>query len=93
MRNHGTRIIIYNLWEDDQGQLELDFDADHHVCVWCPALFVHFFFLSLLIVLFEHNSLSKILNIFVLCDLAGHSNQRCQPRWEKYTDGKRVSQL
>ncbi|KAG5523125.1 hypothetical protein RHGRI_035065 [Rhododendron griersonianum] len=28
MKNHGTRIIIYNLWEDDQGQLELDFDAD-----------------------------------------------------------------
>ncbi|KAK7848806.1 protein microrchidia 7 [Quercus suber] len=30
MRAHGTRIIIYNLWEDDQGQLELDFDADPH---------------------------------------------------------------
>ncbi|KAB1217500.1 MORC family CW-type zinc finger protein 3 [Morella rubra] len=30
MRNHGTRIIIYNLWEDDQGLLELDFDADPH---------------------------------------------------------------
>ncbi|KAI4336352.1 hypothetical protein L6164_014889 [Bauhinia variegata] len=30
MKNHGTRIIIYNLWEDDQGQLELDFDADPH---------------------------------------------------------------
>ncbi|KAF7124389.1 hypothetical protein RHSIM_Rhsim12G0177500 [Rhododendron simsii] len=28
MNDHGTRIIIYNLWEDDQGQLELDFDAD-----------------------------------------------------------------
>ncbi|XP_061346857.1 protein MICRORCHIDIA 4-like [Gastrolobium bilobum] len=28
MKGHGTRIIIYNLWEDDQGQLELDFDAD-----------------------------------------------------------------
>lgn len=28
MKNHGTRIIIYNLWEDDEGQLELDFDAD-----------------------------------------------------------------
>ncbi|KAF5796627.1 putative histidine kinase/HSP90-like ATPase superfamily, morc, S5 domain 2 [Helianthus annuus] len=28
MRGQGTRIIIYNLWEDDQGQLELDFDAD-----------------------------------------------------------------
>lgn len=32
MKDHGTRIIIYNLWEDDQGQLELDFDTDPHVC-------------------------------------------------------------
>lgn len=31
MKDHGTRIIIYNLWEDDQGQLELDFDTDPHV--------------------------------------------------------------
>ncbi|KAJ0112603.1 hypothetical protein Patl1_01272 [Pistacia atlantica] len=30
MKDHGTRIIIYNLWEDDQGQLELDFDTDKH---------------------------------------------------------------
>lgn len=30
MKDHGTRIIIYNLWEDDQGLLELDFDADPH---------------------------------------------------------------
>lgn len=30
MSDQGTRIIIYNLWEDDQGQLELDFDADAH---------------------------------------------------------------
>ncbi|OAP00988.1 hypothetical protein AXX17_AT4G28850 [Arabidopsis thaliana] len=28
MKDRGTRIIIYNLWEDDQGMLELDFDAD-----------------------------------------------------------------
>ncbi|XP_030542338.1 protein MICRORCHIDIA 7-like isoform X2 [Rhodamnia argentea] len=28
MGERGTRIIIYNLWEDDQGFLELDFDAD-----------------------------------------------------------------
>ncbi|CAN8325836.1 unnamed protein product [Cochlearia groenlandica] len=27
-KDGGTRIIIYNLWEDDQGMLELDFDAD-----------------------------------------------------------------
>ncbi|GAV81580.1 HATPase_c_3 domain-containing protein [Cephalotus follicularis] len=30
MVDRGTRIFIYNLWEDDQGQLELDFDADEH---------------------------------------------------------------
>ncbi|KAK9684318.1 hypothetical protein RND81_10G201900 [Saponaria officinalis] len=30
MKGHGTRIIIYNLWEDDQGQLELEFDSDRH---------------------------------------------------------------
>ncbi|KAL1201210.1 Protein MICRORCHIDIA 7 [Cardamine amara subsp. amara] len=30
MKDRGTRIIIYNLWEDDQGMLELDFDADPH---------------------------------------------------------------
>lgn len=28
MKDRGTRIFIYNLWEDDEGQLELDFDAD-----------------------------------------------------------------
>jgi hypothetical protein len=33
MSDHGTRIIIYNLWEDDQGLLELDFDSDPHVCL------------------------------------------------------------
>ncbi|CAI9263111.1 unnamed protein product [Lactuca saligna] len=26
----GTRIIIYNIWEDEEGQLELDFDTDPH---------------------------------------------------------------
>ncbi|XP_021286703.1 protein MICRORCHIDIA 7-like [Herrania umbratica] len=30
MKDHGTRIIIYNLWEDDQGLSELDFHADPH---------------------------------------------------------------
>ncbi|KAG8379466.1 hypothetical protein BUALT_Bualt07G0091400 [Buddleja alternifolia] len=28
--DQGTKIIIYNLWEDDQGLLELDFDTDLH---------------------------------------------------------------
>ncbi|CAH1418962.1 unnamed protein product [Lactuca virosa] len=28
MKDQGTLIIIYNLWEDDQGQLELDFETD-----------------------------------------------------------------
>ncbi|KAK1389655.1 Protein MICRORCHIDIA 4 [Heracleum sosnowskyi] len=30
MKDQGTRIIIYNLWEDGQGLLELDFDSDKH---------------------------------------------------------------
>lgn len=37
MKDHGTRVIIYNLWEDDQGQLELDFDEDSHVCLKTEA--------------------------------------------------------
>lgn len=40
MKNHGTRIIIYNLWEDDEGMLELDFDTDPHVCVFI-AVYIH----------------------------------------------------
>ncbi|EXB40341.1 hypothetical protein L484_017483 [Morus notabilis] len=30
MKEHGTRVVIYNLWEDEEEQLELDFDADPH---------------------------------------------------------------
>ncbi|XP_068655887.1 protein MICRORCHIDIA 7-like [Aristolochia californica] len=30
IEDQGTRIIIYNLWEDDQRELELDFSADPH---------------------------------------------------------------
>ncbi|XP_043707245.1 protein MICRORCHIDIA 7 isoform X2 [Telopea speciosissima] len=30
MKDQGTRVIIYNLWEDDQGELELDFDTNQH---------------------------------------------------------------
>ncbi|XP_075659977.1 protein MICRORCHIDIA 7-like [Castanea sativa] len=30
LKDHGTRIIIYNLWEDDEGKLELDLDTDPH---------------------------------------------------------------
>ncbi|XP_004298543.1 PREDICTED: uncharacterized protein LOC101292116 [Fragaria vesca subsp. vesca] len=30
IKNQGTRVIIYNLWEDDEGQLELDFDVDRY---------------------------------------------------------------
>ncbi|KAK9117619.1 hypothetical protein Sjap_016566 [Stephania japonica] len=30
LNEQGTRIIIYNLWDNDQGELELDFDTDKH---------------------------------------------------------------
>lgn len=39
MKRHGTKIIIYNLWEDDEGMLELDFDTDPYVCVVITALY------------------------------------------------------
>lgn len=31
MKDHGTKILLYNLWEDDQGRLELDFETDPYV--------------------------------------------------------------
>lgn len=37
MKDHGTRIVLYNLWEDDQGHLELDFDTDPYVSI--PLLY------------------------------------------------------
>ncbi|KAI3883320.1 hypothetical protein MKX03_000336, partial [Papaver bracteatum] len=30
IKDQGTRIIIYNLWQDEAGDLELDFDSDVH---------------------------------------------------------------
>ncbi|KAK9117618.1 hypothetical protein Sjap_016565 [Stephania japonica] len=30
LNENGTRIIIYNLWDNDQGELELDFESDKH---------------------------------------------------------------
>ncbi|OMO52380.1 hypothetical protein CCACVL1_29245 [Corchorus capsularis] len=30
LKDRGTRIIIYNLWLDDEGKLELDFETDEH---------------------------------------------------------------
>ncbi|KAI3956862.1 hypothetical protein MKX01_000896 [Papaver californicum] len=30
INDQGTRIIIYNLWQDEEGALELDFDSDIH---------------------------------------------------------------
>lgn len=34
---HGTRVVIYNLWLNDDGLLELDFDYDDEVSIW-PTL-------------------------------------------------------
>lgn len=30
IKDQGTRIIIYNVWEDEEGALELEFDPDIH---------------------------------------------------------------
>lgn len=31
IRMHGTKVIVYNLWMNDDGLLELDFDDDDEV--------------------------------------------------------------
>jgi len=49
MKDHGTKIVLYNLWEDDQGQLELDFETDPYVSS-CSFLLVNIvipFYISL----------------------------------------------
>lgn len=33
MGSHGTKIIIYNLWLNNDGDLELDFDSDPRVSI------------------------------------------------------------
>ena len=36
---HGTKVIIFNLWRDEDDALELDFDTDPHVLFYSMALF------------------------------------------------------
>lgn len=38
LNDHGTRIVIYNLWETDSGEPELDLESDPHV--WMASVFL-----------------------------------------------------
>lgn len=40
--SHGTKVLIYNLWMNDDGLLELDFDDDDEV----PIISILFLFLT-----------------------------------------------
>lgn len=40
LKEQGTRIIVYNLWEDDEGKMELDFETDPHVSTHTCVLIV-----------------------------------------------------
>lgn len=31
--SHGTKVIVYNLWLDEEGKMELDFDSDPEVLI------------------------------------------------------------
>jgi hypothetical protein len=31
IREHGTKIIVFNLWLNDDGDMELDFDSNEKV--------------------------------------------------------------
>lgn len=37
---HGTKIIVFNLWSNDDGVLELDFDSKEEVSIRC----IYYFF-------------------------------------------------
>lgn len=32
--HHGTKILVYNLWHNDEGKMELDFESDPEVCIY-----------------------------------------------------------
>ena len=38
IKSHGTKVVIYDLWMNDDGLLELDFDDDDEVNI--PAVYV-----------------------------------------------------
>lgn len=46
--SRGTKVIIYNLWLNDDGIVELDFDTDPEVETPFSVSLYPFFFLSLI---------------------------------------------
>lgn len=41
--DHGTKIIVYNLWHNDDGNMELDFSSDPKVSfVLCFPCYIYF---------------------------------------------------
>ena len=48
---HGTKIVVFNLWSNDNGVLELDFDSKEEVSIRC--LYYLFNYFLQLFVLFE----------------------------------------
>lgn len=53
MGNHGTKIIIYNLWHDGMGKTELDFESDEKVNIF---IFLKLKSVAFYIAMFEHMS-------------------------------------
>lgn len=71
IKNQGTCIIIYNLWEDDEGKLELDFETDPEVWYSTSLILLN----TPLLFYFYFNR--------IFCGqlmMAGHSNSRSESR-------------
>lgn len=61
--HHGTKIVIYNLWHNDGGDMELDFELDEEVCIYLlPSTCWHFYFQFVFNMLFV-NLLNLKLNL------------------------------
>ncbi|KAL9314108.1 hypothetical protein ACSQ67_019560 [Phaseolus vulgaris] len=61
--SHGTKVIIYNLWCNDDGNLELDFDTNSKVVFiiffWFYFFLLYFVFIILLCLLMRGNSFDR----------------------------------
>jgi hypothetical protein len=67
--SHGTKVIVYNLWMNDDGLLELDFEDDDEVSVHIifiarPLHVLHFVWFHL-----SYQNSHNVRNVIYVCRL------------------------
>ncbi|XP_042383218.1 protein MICRORCHIDIA 5-like isoform X2 [Zingiber officinale] len=80
MGNHGTKIIIYNLWHNDTGETELDFEIDEKV--YCSILYLHMpdnFKIILYECEVEHHYIARDLKYCECVQYRAHVGEKIEP--------------